>query len=53
MLGVSKMVIELAFQRALHDHFRQLAEQAALAAQLQPAGAGPLGKLEQQLLVGS
>jgi hypothetical protein len=38
--------------RALDDHFRQLPEQAALAGQLQPARAGPLGKLEQQLLIG-
>src|SRR5439155_6708840 len=43
MLGVSEVIVQLAFQRALDDHFRQLPEQAALAGQLQPAGAGPPG----------
>jgi hypothetical protein len=52
MPGVTQVVIQLAFQRALDDHFRQLAGQAALAGQLEPAGAGPLGELPQQLLIG-
>src|SRR5690242_13231834 len=52
MLSVTQVVIQLAFQRALDDHLRQLAEQAALAGQLQPTGAGPLGELPQQLLIG-
>ena len=46
------MVIQLPFQGALHDHFRQLAQQPALTGQLQPARASPLGKLVQQLLIG-
>jgi hypothetical protein len=45
------MIIQLALQGALDDHFRQLPRQAALAGQLQPAGPGPLGKLTEQLLV--
>jgi hypothetical protein len=45
------MVIHLAFQSTLDDHFRQLPQQPALAGQLQPAGAGPLGELPYQLLV--
>ena len=53
MPGVSEVIVQLAFQRALDDHFRQLPEQAALTGQLQPAGAGPLGELPHQLLVGS
>jgi hypothetical protein len=52
VLSVTQVVIQLAFQRALDDHFRQLAEQAVVAGQLQPAGAGPLGELAQQLLIG-
>ena len=51
VLAIAKMVIHLAFQRALDHHLRQLAQQAAVAGQLQPAGAGPLGKLPQQLLI--
>jgi len=46
------MVVQLAFQGALDHHFRQPAQQAALAGQLQPAGAGPLDQLAQQLLIG-
>ena len=49
MLAVAEMVI----QRALHHHLGQLVEQPARAGLLQPAGAGPLGKLPQQLLIGS
>jgi len=51
MLAIAEMIIHLAFQRALDHHLRQPAQQPALAAQLQPAGAGPLGKLPQQLLI--
>src|ERR1700677_4404597 len=36
----------------LDHHLGQLAEQPARAGQLQPAAAGPLGKLAQDLLVG-
>ena len=53
VLAIAEMVIQLAFQRALDHHLRQLAQQAAVAGQLQPASAGPLGKLPQQLLIGS
>ena len=48
MLAVAEVVI----QRALDHHLRQLAQQAALTGQLQPAGARPLGKLPQQLIIG-
>src|SRR4029450_13102650 len=51
VLVIAEVVIQLALQRALHDHFRQLAQQPALTGQLQPAGAGPLAKLAQQLLI--
>ena len=52
LLGkLTKMVIQLAFQRALDHHFRELAEQAALAGELQAAGPRPLGQLPQQLLI--
>src|SRR5229473_8261975 len=53
VLAVAEMVIELTFQGALDHHFRQPAQQPALAGELQPAGAGPGGKLAQQLLIGS
>src|SRR5229473_953890 len=49
--AVAEVVIKLAFQCALDHHFRQLSQQAALAGQPQPAGAGPLGKLAQHLLI--
>jgi hypothetical protein len=52
VLAVAEVVVQLAFQRALDDHFRQPAQQPALAGQLQPAGAGPLGQLAQRLLIG-
>jgi len=52
MLAVAEVIVQLAFQRALDDHLGQPAQQAALTGQLQPAGAGPLGKLPQQLLIG-
>ena len=48
--GIAEVIIQLALQLALDDHFRQLAGQAALAGQLQAAAAGPLGELPQQLL---
>ncbi len=51
-LPVTQMIIQLAFQRALDHHLRQPARQAALAGQLQPAGARPLSQLPQQLLAG-
>jgi hypothetical protein len=51
MLAVAEMVIQLALQGALDDHLGQLAQQAALAGQLQPAGPGPLGELAQHLLI--
>jgi hypothetical protein len=46
------MVIETAFQGAFDHHLGQLARQPALASPVQPAGAGPLGELAQQLLAG-
>ena len=52
MLAVAEVIVQLALQRALDDHLRQPPQQAALAGQLQPAGAGPLGELAHQLLVG-
>src|SRR5512135_1828724 len=52
VLAVAEVVIEFALQCALYHHFRQLAQQAALAGQLQPARTGPLGELAQQLLIG-
>src|SRR5689334_25326077 len=45
------MIVEFAFQGALDHHLGQLAQQPALAGQLQPAGAGPLGQLAQHLLI--
>jgi hypothetical protein len=48
---IAQVVVELAFQRALDDHLGQLAQQPALTGQLEPAGAGPLGELAQQLLI--
>jgi hypothetical protein len=48
VLAIAQMVIQLV----LDDHFRQLPEQAAVAGQLQAAGARPLGELTQQLLIG-
>ena len=52
VLAIAEMVIQLAFQGALDHHLGQPAQQPALTGQLQPAGAGPLGKLAQHLLVG-
>ena len=46
------MVIELAFQGAFDHHRGQLAQQPALASEVQPADAGPPGELAQQLLAG-
>ena len=51
MLAIAEMVIQLTFQGALDHHLGQLPQQPALTGQLQPAGAGPLGKLPQQLLI--
>jgi hypothetical protein len=53
MLAVAEVVIQLALQGTLDHHLGQPAQQPALAGQLQPAAAGPLGKLPQQLLIGS
>jgi len=44
VLLVPQVILELAFQRALDHHLGQLAQQAAFAGKLQPAGAGPLGE---------
>jgi len=52
MLGIAQVVIQLTFQGALDHHLGQAAQQPALAGQLQPAGAGPLGELTQHLLIG-
>jgi len=49
--AIAEMVIQLAFQRALDYHFRELAEQAALAGEPQAARAGTLGQLPQHLLI--
>ena len=51
VLAIAEMIIHLAFQCALDHHLGQPAQQPALTGQLQPAGAGPLGKLPQQLLI--
>jgi hypothetical protein len=51
VLRISQVIVQLAFQRALDHHLGQLAQQAALAGQLQPAVPRPLGKLAQQLLI--
>jgi hypothetical protein len=40
VLAVSEVVIQLPFQGTLNHHFRQLAQQPALAGQPQPAGTG-------------
>ncbi len=53
MLSAAEMIVHLAFQGALGHHLGQLSQQPALAGQLQPARAGPLGELAQQLLTGS
>src|SRR5512135_2712572 len=47
ILPVAEVIIELALQGALDHHLGQLAQQAALAGQLQPARARPLGQLPQ------
>jgi hypothetical protein len=52
VLAVAEVVVQLALQGAPGHHLGQFSEQAALASQLQPAGAGPLGKLPQHLLIG-
>jgi hypothetical protein len=52
VLGIAQVVVQLALQGALDHHLGQLAQQPALAGQLQPAGAGPLGELAQHLLIG-
>jgi hypothetical protein len=51
ILLVAEVIVQLALERALNDHLGQLAQQPALAGQLQPAGAGSLGQLAQQLLI--
>jgi hypothetical protein len=48
---IAQMVVELAFQSALDHHLGQPAQQPALAGQLQPARAGPLGQLPQHPLI--
>ena len=52
ILLIAQVIVELALQRALDDHLGQHAQQPALAGELQPARAGPLGQLAQQLLIG-
>jgi hypothetical protein len=52
MLPIAEVIIQLALQGALDHHLGQLPQQPALTGQLQPAGAGPLGQLPQQLLIG-
>src|SRR5690348_4017079 len=51
VLFIAEMMLEFAFQGGLLHHPGQLAQQPALAGQLQPAGAGPLGQLAQHLLI--
>ena len=51
-MSVAQVIVELALQRALDDHLGQPAQQPPLAGELQPVGAGPLGQLPQQLLIG-
>jgi hypothetical protein len=51
VLGVAEVTVHLTFQGALDHHLGQLPEQAALAGELQPARAGPLRELAQQLLI--
>ena len=46
-LAIAEVVIHLAFQGALDHHLGQLAQQPALAGQLQPAGTGPPGQFPQ------
>src|ERR1700680_4041961 len=53
ILLVAEVIIQLTLQRALDHHLGQLPEQPALAGQLQPARAGALDQLAQQLLIGS
>jgi hypothetical protein len=52
VLAITQVIIELAFQRPFDHHLGQLAQQPALAGKPHPAGAGPLGKLTQNLLIG-
>ena len=51
VLVVAEMVGDLALQRGLEHPLGQLLQQPALAGQLQPARAGPLGQPRDQLLV--
>jgi hypothetical protein len=51
ILLIAEMVIELALQGTLDHHLGQLAQQPPRTGQLQPAGAGPLSQLPQQLLI--
>ena len=51
VLGITKVIVQLALQGALDHHLRQFPQQPALAGQLQPGRPGPLGELAQQLLV--
>src|SRR5438067_618552 len=48
---IAQVIVQLALQGALDHHLGQPAQQPALAGQLQPAGAGPPGKLAQNLLI--
>src|ERR1039457_5099585 len=50
--GIAKVVVHLALQGTLDHHLRQLPQQPALSGHLQPASAGPLGKLAHHLLIG-
>ena len=53
VLAIAEVIIELPLQGAFDHHLGQLPQQPALTGQLQPARAGPLGKLTQYLLIGS
>jgi len=51
VLGVAKMIIQLALERRVHDPFGQPGQQPALTGQLQPLRSGPIGELLDQLLI--
>ena len=53
VLGVAEVIVHFAFDRGLHHCLRQPGEKAALAGQLQPLRACPVGELRDQLLVQS
>src|SRR5262249_5577284 len=51
VLAIAEVIIQLALEGAFDHHLGQFPQEAALAGELQPTGAGPLGKLAQQLLI--